>query len=488
MILELIKLRIHETTRSSVWNKNVIINIVLGIFMLYMVVNFLVLGLFLSRALREAFPDSNPVELVNRALIYYFGVELLVRFFMQQTPAMSITPFLHLPVKRSFLMRFLLARSIVNPVNYVSFLIFIPFAVMAVIPGYSGAAACWWLLSIFLSVIFIIYLNVYIKRQMAVKPLVSLLCGLAYLALLALDYFGIFSVASLFNAVLQQPLWMLVPAALAVGAFLLNYRFLIIHAYPEEIDRSKKKQAAVQHLGFLSRFGQIGELMGAELKLILRNKRTKSVFYMSIVFLLYGLLIYPNAQFNGKMMWLMFVGIFTTGLAMLSYGNFIIAWEGKFFDGILTRESSFFDYVRAKYYLLASFCLVSYVLTIPYVFFGMKILWFQTACFLFNIGVNVFIMLWFAQYNRKRIDLSQSGQFNWQGTGVTQFIVMLPAILLPILIAFIFKWIGLIDWGLGVLALLGVIGIICHKWMIQLISRRLIKAKYDMAEGFRSNY
>jgi len=492
MIIDFIKLRIRETTRSSIWNKNIAINIVLALFMLYMMVCFLVVGFALDRILIKSFPEIDPVDLFNKVLLYYFGMELLIRFFMQSTPAMSITPFLHLPVRRSFLMHFLLVRSIIHPINYISFLIFLPFAIRAVSAIYSGAAACWWLFSLFLMILFVVYANTYIKRQMVVKPMVSLGCGLSFIALIVLDIFGIFSISeissSLFGAALEQPLWILIPILLVASVYLLNYRFLMSRSYPEEIDRTvRKKQVAVQTLGFMSRFGQIGELIGLELKLILRHKRTKSVLYITPIFMLYGLLFYSNPIYKDSMMWLIFVGIFVTGMTMLAYGNFIVAWESKFFDGILTRKGSMFDYFRAKYYMLVSFCVVSYVLTTPYVLFGMKYLWIQTACFLFNIGIGALIMLWFAQYNRKRIELAQGSAFNWQGTGAAQFISMLPALLLPMLIASIFNWVELGDWGLGTLALLGVTGVLCHKWIIQGICQRFAQTKYAQAEGFRSN-
>ena len=492
MITGFIKLHIRETTRSSVWNKNLIINIVFALFMLYMMVCFLMAGFFLDRALLQASPGTDPVDLLNRVLLYYLGLEFLVRFLMQQMPAMSITPFLHLPVRRSFLMHFLLARSVVSPLNYISFLIFAPFAIRAVSTIYSGAAACWWLLALLLLVVFVIYLNVYIKRQMVVKPIVTLGCGLAYVALIVLEILGISSLSSvsadLFGAILAQPLWILIPASLAAGAYLLNYRFLMARAYPEEIDRtSSRKQVTVQTFGFMSRFGQIGELMGLELKLILRHKRTKSVLYLALIFMFYGLLIYSNHQFNNKLYWLIFVGIFINGLGMLSYGQFIVAWEGKYFDGILTREGSILDYFRAKYYLLVSFCIVCYILTTPYVLYGTRILWIQTACFLFNIGISALIMLFFSQYNRKRIELSQGSAMSWQGTGASQFIVMFPILLLPVLIAAIFNWVELGDWGLYVLAIMGLTGIFCHKWLIQIICRNFAQTKYAQAEGFRSN-
>ena len=492
MITEFIKLRIRETTRSSAWNKNLIINIVFACFMLYMMVCFLAIGFFLDRILIDASPDSDPVQLFNRVLLYYFGLELLIRFLMQSTPAMSITPFLHLPVRRSFLMHLLLARSVINPLNYISFLIFIPFAIKAVAAIYSGAVACWWLFALFLLIVFVIYANVYIKRQLVVKPIVSLGCGLGYVLLIVLDVFKIFSLSKisgiLFDAVVEQPLWIIVPLTLVAGAYVLNYRFLMVHSYPEEIDSvSTKKQVAVQNLGFMSRFGIIGELIALELKLILRHKRTKSVLYITPLFLLYGMIFYTNPVYQNSIMWLVFVGIIVTGMTMLAYGNYIVAWESKFFDGILTRDGRLLDYFRAKYYMLVSFCIVSYVLASPYAFFGVRIFWIQTACFLFNIGVSALIMLWLSKYSRKRIELAKGSAFNWQGTGATQFIMMLPVMLLPMFIAGIPSWMGQENWGLGALALLGVIGLLCHKWIINDISRRFVHTKYVQAEGFRNN-
>ena len=491
MITEFIKLRIRETTRSSVWNKNLIINIVFAFMMLYTMAGFLITGFLLDRILMKSFPGSDPVQLLNRVLLYYFGIELFIRYMMQSTPAMSITPFLHLPVRRSFLMHFLLARSVIHPINYIAFLVFIPFAIKAVAPIYSGIAACWWLFTLFLLIIFVIYINVYVKRQLVVKPVVSLGCGLAYILLIVLDVFKVFPLSEisglLFDTVLDKPLWIFVPLVLAVGAYMLNYRFLMVHSYPEEIDRaSTKKQVAVQSLGFMSRFGAIGELIALELKLILRHKRTKSYIYHLPMVLIFGI-VYFSPRNHDNIIWLMNAGIFTTGYLVLSYGNFMIAWESKYFDGILTRDIRFLDYFRAKYYLLVSFGIVCYVLVSPFAFLGIKIFWTQTACFLFTIGVSSLFVLWFSIYNRKRIDLSKQPAFNADSLSGEKFLTGFIMLLMPQLIAIILSVMGYEYWGLGFLALSGVVGLLCHKWIILSISRRFADTKYLQAEGFRNN-
>jgi len=50
---------------------------------------------------------------------------------------------------------------------------------------------------------------------------------------------------------------------------------------------------------------------------------------------------------------------------------------------------------------------------------------------------------------------------------------------------FFFKWIGLGDWGFGALAVLGIVGVLCHKWIIQTICQKYETVKYKQAEGFR---
>lgn len=65
-----------------------------------------------------------------------------------------------------------------------------------------------------------------------------------------------------------------------------------------------------------------------------------------------------------------------------------------------------------------AFAIGSFVLTTPYFFFWneTKIMLMHITAFLFNSGVNIFVLLFFATYNTKRIDLSKSSAMNYQGS------------------------------------------------------------------------
>ena len=81
----------------------------------------------------------------------------------------------------------------------------------------------------------------------------------------------------------------------------LNIIFFYKNFYPESFNSKITTQQKYQSdWSFLKRFGIIGEIIGVELKLILRHKRTKSILYMSGFFLFYGLIFYSNAAYADR--------------------------------------------------------------------------------------------------------------------------------------------------------------------------------------------
>ncbi|MDD1475088.1 DUF5687 family protein, partial [Dolichospermum sp. ST_sed4] len=49
-----------EMKRSSIWQKNLALNIVLGFLILLMLIYLLILGLFIDKILKEVKPDDAP--------------------------------------------------------------------------------------------------------------------------------------------------------------------------------------------------------------------------------------------------------------------------------------------------------------------------------------------------------------------------------------------------------------------------------------------
>jgi len=481
-----------ESLRSSIWQKSLAINIILGIAILYFLVNFLFLGVMADKILMEIYPDEDPVIKFNGLILYFIGIDLIIRFLGQNVPTISIQPYLHLPVKRSSLMHYLLLRSIVNPLNYICFVIFIPFAIKAVMLIYSPLTAVFWLAMLLFIVWFDNFLIIYIKRQLGNKPLYAFILILVLALFIIMDSNHVFSLQifseRIFTSIILYPLSLLIPLIVTFTIYYINFVFLKNNAYLENFSKNNsKKIVSTVGISFFDRFGVIGELMNLEIKLMLRNKRPKSIIYMTPLFLLYGFFFYPQPTYMNMGAMLIFVGIFISGGFMMTYGNYLISWESSYFDALNTKSFDFLKYFQAKYTLLATVTIVSYLLTIPYAFFNIKLLYINTACFLFNLGFNLYFVLYFAMNNKKFLDLSKSATFNYQGVGASNFIVVLPMMLIPIIIYSPFALFGMSQLGLIIIGCIGLAGVFLFKPIQKLIIKRFYQKKYEMAEGFRQH-
>ena len=141
--------------------------------------------------------------------------------------------------------------------------------------------------------------------------------------------------------------------------------------------------------------------------------------------------------------------------------------------------------MNANFYLLVAFNIISFVLTTPYFFFGTKIIYLHLAAFLFNTGVNIFLLMFFGTFNIKRVDLNARSSFNYQGTTYKSFLIVIPIMFLPMIIVGVVSAFASMNVALAVLAVLGLLGIIFREPLLRLCVNQFNKRKYLMAAGFR---
>ena len=182
---------------------------------------------------------------------------------------------------------------------------------------------------------------------------------------------------------------------------------------------------------------------------------------------------------------LIFVGIFVTGGFLISYGQYLMAWESSHFDFILSSNIGISDYFKAKYFLLIIPTLILYFFTIPYMYFGMKIFWANFATLFYNLGVNAPLLLYMASFNKKRMDLSKGQMMNYQGLGINNFIMVIPLMALPVFI----YWISSLFFGHTTAVLIigsfGLLGLIFNQSLIRMAVNNFQKKRYQIAEGYR---
>ena len=477
-------------TRSPFWQKNIALNILLGLLVGLMLLYLLVLGLFIDKILFELFPDKDPVVVFNGIILYYFAIEFFMRFFMQSLPTLNIETYLHLPIKKSAIVHYVSSKSIFTIGNYLSWLVFFPFAFKVIAPAYSIATAWVWIFTMITLVFSNNFLATYIKRQLANRPSIVGFFGLGLVVFALLDFFELISLTTLssqlFGYLLQNYLFVFVALVILVFTYSLNYFFLKSKLYPDEvISKKKEKIDSLSNIKYLKTLGLTGQLISLDLRLIWRHKRTRSIVFMALIFLGYGLFFYPNPVYNEGYGFLIFVGIFMTGGMMMNYLNYCFSYESNYFDNILANYRDFEAYIKAKYLFAVAISTVSYVLTIPYVLFSIDILLINTMTYLYNIGVLTFVLYYAATFTKKRMDLSRGAAFNYQGLGATHWLSMLPAFLLPVFIYLPFNLFGYPKAGLLFIGALGIAGLLFHKSLLNVVLRQFMKRKHIMAAGFR---
>lgn len=479
-----------KTLRSRYFSQGIGIKILMGFVILYFGSLFLALGVFMPELLKEVYPQASFITPVfGQFLLYYMLIDLILRFFLQDLNVISIQHYLILPIRKTRVIHFLLRTSVFNFFNILPLLIVVPFAIRGVAPEYGALHALGWFASMCFVIVFDHYLAIYLKRVVVVKSAIVLGFAALVAVLLTGNFMGFINLngfsGMIFGSIGAYPLIGLIPAAFAILLYWVNFRFLFKNTYLDVWEKKKSSEVNTARFSFLESRGIMGAIIANELKLITRNKRTRNLLIMSALFSLYGLIFYTNKMYNDSNTWLFFVGIFMTGIFMIQYGQFMVAWESSYFDGILTRSYSIEDFYRAKFMLLAVSCVIFYIISIAYVYFGPMAFWLNTAAFIYNIGVNIFIVLYATTYHKKRIDLSRGTAFNYQGTSGIQMLFALPLLFAPILIFKAFEVFGKPYYGLIFLSIIGLLNLAFSKYWFKEIVKNFQEKKYKNAQGFR---
>lgn len=490
MFLKFLSLQFRNATRSAIWQKNLALNLVVGFFLLLFAGYLLMLGLFIDKVLEEVAPHQDHFRIFNGLLLYYFMVDILIRFLMQPLPVLTIESFLHLPVRKGTIIRYMIGRTFFDVFNYLPLFIFVPVTFTIVLPQAGGLNALLWIASVIVLILSQNFLVVWLKRLLGVKPGIVGVLGLFFISLIVLDRTGIISLSGIsskvFGYLIHHPWSALLPLVWMIFTYRLQYGFLSKHLYPDEMQ--KKKMEEIHEHGesrFLKSMGLTGSIISLEVKLYSRNKRTKTILYMAPLFLLYGMMFYPQEQQVGRDWVLMFVGVFMTGGMMLNYANYAFGYESGYFDGLLTKNIDFNRYIQVKYYICVMICTVFYVLTIPYVYYGYKVLLVNTAMYFYNMGILSFLLLYYATFNKKRLDLSRGGAFNYQGVGAMNWLAIVPAFLLPIMVYSLFRVSGHPYIGIAFTGFIGLLGVFFNRVFLRVITRSFYRQKYIMAHHFR---
>ncbi|MFK7807206.1 MAG: DUF5687 family protein [Saprospiraceae bacterium] len=479
-----------ETFRSPYLSQSIAQKIFIGLFAIYIALNFLVLGFFFHEIIEKVFPKADVFEKSSVLFFYYFLLDILMRFFVQTFPVLSIRPYLSLPIKKSSLIHFLLLKSIPSVFNILPLLIVVPFFINLVLPTFGFLSAIAWLISIVAIILSVHFLSFYIKKNFTLKPswtfVLLIIIGLVFYADLK-EFINVSAgMTWLMNKIVTFPLLAIAPVLFFGGIYSVLYNYFRGHLYLDSVnDEQQEVSAGDMDFALFNRFGSVGDLLQMESKLIWRNKRSRGFVYMSIAFLAFPFILIFDPEAYGDSTTLL-VCVMVTGMCAFNYAQLMLSWHTTHFDYLLTRKITLKEILKSKYYFMALMVFVFYLATLPFGFFVEGFFLTNTAAMLFNIGFSIFIYMFIAVYYSKKVDAVKGGAFSFEGFGAAHYLVMVPIIGIPVFIFMAFNLFNLPNWGIIIIGVFGLIGILLQEFILNSLVKELKEEKYKIGAEFRN--
>jgi multisubunit Na+/H+ antiporter MnhC subunit len=250
----------------------------------------------------------------------------------------------------------------------------------------------------------------------------------------------------------------------------------------------KHEIAKTENLTWLNQFGTLGTFLKNDIKLIKRNKRSKTTIGMSILFLFYGLIFFRENSHQPQVMQI-FAGIFVSGGFLFTFGQFVPSWDSQYYPLMMTQNISYKNYLTSKWWLIVIATVISTILCSFYIYFGWNVYMTILAGAVYNIGINSHLVLYAGAYTKTPIDLtSTKGAFgDKKAFNLQTTLISLPKILLPILLYALGKNLWGPNAGLALVALVGVLGFAFRNFMFSKIEKVYKAEKYKTIQAYKQN-
>ena len=483
MFLRFIYLEWKAFLRSASFGTSLAMRILMGFLIAYFTLLFLVLGIGGFYALKKM--NLDPLVTINKFLVYYFLFDLAFRLMLQKIPVLNIRPLLVLPIKRPTIVHFSLGKTALSFFNILHAFLFIPLSVVLIYEGYDVASVVYWHLGVFALVYINNFLNIILSNK-------DQLFGI-FLAILAvlggLQYYGYFDVtlysAPFFEALFHSVGVFLIP--LVILGLLYYYTFVYFknELYLDAGLAVKGEIAKTEDLTWLNQFGTLGTFLKNDIKLIKRNKRSKTTVLMSVLFLFYGLIFFGNPT-QPQVMYI-FAGIFVSGGFLFTFGQFVPSWDSSYYQLMMTQNIPYRGYLNSKWWLIVIATFASTILASFYLYFGWQVYLTIVAGAIYNIGINSHLVLLGGAFTKTPIDLTQSqGAFgDKKAFNVNTMLLSIPKLVLPLLLYGLGKYFGGQELGLALVALAGVIGFAMRNWVFLQIEKIYKREKYKTIAAYK---
>ena len=311
-------------------------------------------------------------HVMNSGLIFILALDFLLRLPFLKTPTQEVKPYLLLPIKRSRLIDFLLLRSGLNSFNLLWLFLFVPFAIITVTKFYGIGGVLTYCIGIWLLIVFNNYWYLLCRTLMDERIWWVLLPIVVYggiaAALFVPDDSPLFAFfIDLGEGFITGNILTFICVLVAISLMWFINRSIMQKLVYNELNKTEDTTVQVKTVSeykFLDRYGEIGEYIRLELKLLLRNKVCrKSLYSVTAIVLIFSLTIsFSDIYDGGSRDFFVLYNYIIFGILFLSP---LMSYEGNYIDGLMSRKESIYSLLRAKYILYSIALIIPFLLMIP---------------------------------------------------------------------------------------------------------------------------
>ena len=480
MIKHFVSLQWKSFFRAASFKTNLAFRILMILGALYFAGVFLLLGVGVYFII-EDMEIGDPLQVVNAFMIYYFIGDLILRYTLQKMPVMNIRTLLYLPLKKNSVVRYSLWKTVFSFFNIMHAFFFVPFSIVLLSQGYDPIGVIAWHLAMFALFYSNNFINVMMNNLDSVfYPLAAVLITLG-----ASQYYGWFDVTTytqpFFQQLYETPWTVIIPWMVLALLYFASFAYFRRNMYLDAGLATKRVEAKTEEYTWLNRFGNLGPFLKNDIRLIRRNKRSRTAVIMGIFFLFYGLFFFTGGVDNLQHpTWKIFAGIFVSGGFLFSFGQYVPSWDSAYYPLMMSQNIQYKEYLNSKWYLVIFATIISTILAAWYLFFGVDYYIAILVGALYNIGINSYLVLWGGAYIKTPIDLSTNKNAfgDKQAFNAKTMLLTIPKLLLPLVIYMIGHLLVNPITGYILVGLTGLLGFVFKNRVFRMIEQIYKKEKY----------
>jgi hypothetical protein len=306
------------------------------------------------------------------------------------------------------------------------------------------------------------------------------------------QYYQFFDVtmytAPFFQAFYATNFVFIFPLLLVIGVYNFAYTYFKSNLNLDTGLAKKSDEAKTENFTWLNQFGTLGTFLKNDIRLLKRNKRSRTTVLMSCLFIFYGLLFFSNAievYQNPAMQ--VFAGIFVSGGFLFTFGQFVPSWDSSYYQLMMSQNIQYKEYLSSKWWLMVIATVISTIIASFYLYFGWHVYLLIVVGAIFNIGVNSHLVLLAGAFVKTPIDLTMAkGAFgDKQSFNLKTVLISLPKLLLPMGLYAIGYYVFSPNIGLLFVAAAGVLGFAFRNKVFSIIEKIYKTEKYATIAAYK---